>query len=107
MNRETFIDIIEKNDILWNDIVTITILNRFKKRWEFWKPNILSFYGALNFTYGDTAVSLCVEDPNDEFDTLNLYFNFEEIIGIKKDKNRCKCPKSIRWSLKEIYLENK
>ena len=107
MNRETFIDIIEKNDILWNDIVTITILNRFKKRWEFWKPNMLSFNGALGFKYSDNFVSLCTDDPNDKFGCVYLYFNFDEIIGIKKDKNRCKYPKYIRMLLKEIYLENK
>lgn len=88
MTQETFIKTLENNDILWNDLVTITIINHFKKRWEFWKPNMLSFYGALNFTHDDTAVGLCVEDPNDEFDTLNLYFNFEEIIGINKNNKK-------------------
>lgn len=107
MNRETFIDVIENSDILWNDIVTITILNRFKKRWEFWKPNMLSFNGALGFHYSDDFVSLCTDDPNDKFGCVYLYFNFDEIIGIKKDKNRCKYPKSIRMLLKKIYLENK
>ena len=107
MNRETFIDIIEKSDILWNDIVTISILNRFKKRWEFWKPNMVSFNGALGFHYNDNSVSLCTDDPNDKFGCVHLYFNFDEIIGIKKDKKRCKYPKSIRVILKEIYLENK
>ena len=104
MNRETFIDIIEKNDILWNDIATITILNRFKKKWEFWKPNELSFCGALDFTYDDTAVSLCVENP-DKFGCVYLCSNFDEIIRIKKDKNRHKDQKSIK-SIR-MLLENK
>ena len=104
MNREAFIDIIEKNDILWNDIVTITIVNRFKKRWEFWKSDELSFCGALNFTYDDTSVSLCVENP-DKFGCVYLYFNFDEIIRIKRDKNMYKYPKSIKYI--RMLLENK
>lgn len=104
MTKNTFIKILDDNDILWNDLVTITIINRYKKWWEFWKPNMLSFYGALGFTYEDDAVGLCVEDPNDEFDTLNLYFNFEEIIGIKKNKERKNEPDWVRYCQKSIML---
>lgn len=88
MNKKTFIKILEDKDIIWNDLVTLYVTNPLKRRWEFWKPNMLSYHGALGFTLRDNAVQMCVEDPNDEFNSIFLYFNFEEIIGIEKDKKQ-------------------
>lgn len=102
MDKKTFVKILDENDILWNDMVTIYIINPHKKLWEFWKPNKITFYGALGFTLKDDVVSLCSEDPNDEFNTVNLYFNFEEIIGIKKCEKNPEEPKSIRLRKKII-----
>ena len=89
MKRETFEKILEENEIWWNDIVKIIIINPFKKRWEFWKPNNISFDGALGYKKGDNMVNLCIIDPDDTFNCVDLYFDFEQIIGIKKyEKNK-------------------
>ena len=84
MKRENFEKILEENEIWWNDMVKVTIINPFKKRWEFWKPNHISFDGALGYKKGDNMVSLCVIDPDDTFNCIDLHFDFERIIGIKK-----------------------
>lgn len=84
MTKETFIKILENNDILWNDLVTITIINPYRKIFEFWKPKIINFNGALGFCNEDVAVGLCIENPDDVFNPINIYFNFEQIIGINK-----------------------
>lgn len=84
MNKKSFENLLEEKKILWNDMVKITIINPFKKRWEFWKDNHLSFDGALGYTKEDNVVNLCINDPDDNFKCINLYFDFEQIIGIKK-----------------------
>ena len=105
MTKNTFIKVLEDNDILWNDIVTVTILNPFKKRWEFWKPNMFSFNGALDFTYDDSVVGLCTEVPEDNFRTTFLHFDFEQIISIEKDKKKSQCPAAIRLIQKTIMTD--
>ena len=47
MDKKSFEKLLEDKKILWNDMVKITIINPFKKRWEFWKPNNIAFDGAL------------------------------------------------------------
>ena len=84
MNKKSFELLLQHKKILWNDIVKITITNPFKKRWEFWKENHLSFDGALGYKKGDNIVNLCINDPNDNFKTIDIYFDFEQILGIEK-----------------------
>ena len=93
MNKKSFERLLEDKKILWNDMVKITIINPFKKRWEFWKENHLSFDGALGYKKGDNIVNLCVNDRDDAFKCVQLYFDFEQIIGIEKiiEKNFYKC----------------
>ena len=104
MTKETFIKILENNDILWNDLVTITIINPFRKIWEFWKPKILNFNGALGFTYEDDVVGLCVENPDEVFKPITIYFNFEQIIGINKTNKKTE-PQCVRNIQKMIMKE--
>ena len=87
MKRESFEEILENNDITWNDLVTIVIINPFKKKWKFWEPKCIAFDGALGYHKGDNVVDLCVADPINDFKSINLYFDFEQIIGIKKRWN--------------------
>ena len=84
MNKKSFEKLLEDKKILWNDMVKITIINPFKKRWEFWKQNYLSFDGALGYKKGDNIVNLCVNDTDNTFKCVQLYFDFEQIIGIEK-----------------------
>ena len=93
MNKRSFERLLEDKKILWNDMVKITIINPFKKRWEFWKENHLSFDGALGYKKADNIVNLYINDPNDKFKSIAVYFDFEQIIGIEKiiEKNFYKC----------------
>lgn len=84
MNKKSFEKLLEDKKILWNDMVKITIINPFKKRWEFWKQNYISFDGALGYIKGDNIVNLCVNDTDNTFKCVQLYFDFEQIIGIEK-----------------------
>lgn len=84
MNKNSFELLLKDKKILWNDMVKITIINPFKKRWEFWKENHLSFDGALGYKKGDNIVNLCINDPNDNFKAIDVYFDFEQILGIEK-----------------------
>ena len=91
MKKESFEKLLIDKDITWNDIVTITIMNPFKKKWDFWEPSYISFDGALGYKLGDDMVNICVNDPKNTFDCIDLYFDFEQIIGIKKyDSSRSK-----------------
>jgi hypothetical protein len=86
VNKKAFENLLKDKKILWNDMVKITIINPYKKRWEFWKENHLSFEGALGYKKGDNIVNLCINDPNDNFKSIFVYFDFEQIIGIEKMK---------------------
>ena len=48
-------------------MVKITIINPFKKKWEVWKENTLSFDGALGYKKGDNMVKLYIKNPIDDF----------------------------------------
>lgn len=87
MNKKSFEKLLEDKKILWNDMVKITIINPFNKRWEFWKQNYLSFDGTLGYKKGDNMVNLYIKNPIDNFTSLSVYFDFEQIIGIEKLKN--------------------
>ena len=67
MNKKSFEYLLEYKKILWNDMVKITIINPFKKKWEVWKENTLSFDGALGYKKGDNMVKLYIKNPIDDF----------------------------------------
>ena len=74
MTRITFEKILIENDILWNDLVEIEVFN----------PKTIKFFGALGYHWGDNDVRLFVENDDKPFETKIIYFNFEQILNIKK-----------------------
>lgn len=80
MNKKAFEKLLEEKKIYPIDMVKITIINPHKKIWEFWKQNLLSFEGSFTYNKGDNIVDLCTIDHT-------LYFDVEQIIGIKKLQN--------------------
>lgn len=88
MTKNIFEKILEENNITWNDMVTLTVVNpKYVKSIFNWsrQPKVLHFYGALGFHKNDSNVSLMTHDEN-VCKTYKLHFSFEEIIGIKKGK---------------------
>lgn len=84
MTRRIFEKILEENDITWNDIVTLTVINpKYVKGIFNWsrQPKTISFYGALGYHKNDDYISLMVT-INDE--CADLKFSFDEVISIKK-----------------------
>lgn len=95
MTQKIFKNIIESNDITWNDMVTLTVVNpKYVKGIFNWsrQPKVLRFYGALGYHKHDKDVSLMVCNRDigitDGYptDCTDLHFSFNEIIGIKKGK---------------------
>lgn len=95
MNQKIFEDILESNNITWNDLVTITVINpKYVKGIFNWsrQPKTISFNGALGYHKHDKDVSLMVSNKDigisNGYDTdcTELHFSFNEIIGIKKNK---------------------
>ena len=85
MTRITFEKILIENDILWNDLVEIEVFNPNYVKTFFGKyPKTIKFFGALGYHYGDNDVKLFVEDDDKPFETKIIYFNFEQILNIKK-----------------------
>lgn len=83
MNKEIFDKILDDNDITWNDIVIIGIYNPFRRHWyQFYEPRILFFKGALNYTIDSQVVHVEVYDET--YKSVPLFFDFNEIISIKK-----------------------
>ena len=93
MTKETFEKFLEDNDITWNDIVIIHILNP-NFRWSLFKkyPKTISFKGALGYTKSKNYVEL-VTDPENQnkrslfdcfFESDFLTFEFSQIIGIER-----------------------
>ena len=81
----TFEKILIENDILWNDLVEIEVFNPNYVKTFFGKyPKTIKFFGALGYQYGDNDVRLFVEDDDKPFETKIIYFNFEQILNIKK-----------------------
>lgn len=88
MTKQIFENIIESNNITWNDLVTISVVNpKYVKRLFNWsrQPKVLRFYGALGYCKNDNNVSLMTYDKNTG-NCYELYFSFDEIIGIKSGK---------------------
>ena len=87
MTKKIFEEIINKHNITWNDMVTLTVVNpKYVKSIFNWsrQPKVLRFYGALGF-HNNNNVSLMTCDEN-VMKCYKLYFSFDEIIGIKKGK---------------------
>lgn len=82
MTQETFNNILEDDDISFNDRVEITIINPYREWWEFWKPKTLSFRGVLYYTYDCKYVGILAYEM-DGVDN-RLLFDFEQVIGINK-----------------------
>ena len=87
MTHQTFEETINNRNILWNDMVILTIYNpqyKGKNRWwQFWKPVIPRFItieGAICYQLNDNVVSICVEDS--KYKTKKMYFEFNEIFDI-------------------------
>lgn len=88
MTKQIFENIIESNNITWNDLVTISVVNpKYVKRLFNWsrQPKVIRFYGALGYCKNDNNVSLMTYDENTG-NCYELHFSFYEIIGIKKGK---------------------
>lgn len=89
MTKETFEKFLEDNDITWNDIVIIHILNPnfrcslFKKY-----PKTISFKGVLGYTKSQNYVELTAEPENSNkrgfFYCDSLTFDFSQIVGIER-----------------------
>ena len=89
MTKETFEQLLEDNDITWNDIVIIHILNP-NFRWSLIKkyPKTISFKGALGYTKNQNYVELTIEPENQNKRSLFygdfLTFDFSQIVGIER-----------------------
>ena len=89
MTKETFEQLLEDNDITWNDIVIIHILNP-NFRWSLFKkyPKTISFKGALGYTKKQNHVELVTEPENPKkvslFRSDFLTFDFSQIVGIER-----------------------
>ena len=84
MTQQIFEKILNENDITWNDIVTLTVINpKYVKSIFNWsrQPKTISFNGALGYHKNDEYISIMVM-INDE--CTDLKFSFDEIISIRK-----------------------
>jgi hypothetical protein len=85
MTQQIFEKILDENDITWNDIVTLTVINpKYVKGIFNWsrQPKTISFNGALGYHKNDDYVSIMVV-INDE--CTDLTFSFDEVISIRKN----------------------
>lgn len=85
MTQQIFEKILDENDITWNDIVTLTVINpKYVKSIFNWsrQPKTISFNGALGYHNNDEYVSIMVL-INDE--CTDLKFSFDEVISIRKN----------------------
>lgn len=94
MTKKIFEKILNENNIIWNNMVTLTVVNpKYVKSIFNWsrQPKVLRFYGALGYHKNDDNVSLMVRNRDigitDGYDTdcTDLHFSFDEIVGIKKN----------------------
>ena len=84
MTRQIFEKILDENDITWNDIVTLTVINpKYVKGIFNWsrQPKTISFNGALGYHRDDEYVSIMVVINNE---CTDLKFSFNEVINIRK-----------------------
>lgn len=84
MTKDLFELILEYNAILPFDIVELEVFNPNYK-WSIFKryPKTIKFEGCLGYTIKDDYVNICVEGDA-PLTTKRLYFNFNQIVGIKK-----------------------
>lgn len=85
MTQQIFEKILEENNITWNNIVTLTVINPHYVKGIFnWsrQPKTISFNGALGYHKNDEYISLMVT-INDE--CTDLKFSFNEVISIRKN----------------------
>jgi hypothetical protein len=88
MTQKIFETILNENNITWNDLVTITVVNpKYVKGIFNWsrQPKVIRFYGALGYCKNDSNVSIMTQDETTG-ECYELYFSFDEIIGIKKER---------------------
>lgn len=88
MTQKIFENILEEKNITWNDLVTLTVVNpKYVKNIFNWsrQPKVIRFYGALGYCKHDKDVSIMTQDKNTG-ECYELYFSFDEIIGIKKER---------------------
>lgn len=87
MTQQIFEKILDENDITWNDIVTLTVINpKYVKGIFNWsrQPKTISFNGALGYHRNDDYISLMVLIYDE---CTDLTFSFDEVISIRKNKN--------------------
>ena len=85
MTQQIFEKILDENDITWNDIVTLTVINpKYVKGIFNWsrQPKTISFNGALGYHRNDEYVSIMVVINNE---CTDLKFSFNEVISIRKN----------------------
>lgn len=84
MTKDLFEPILEYNDILTYDIIEPEVFNPNYK-WSIFKrcPKTLKFEGCLGYTKKDEFINICVYGDA-PLTTKTLYFNFNQIVGIKK-----------------------
>ena len=88
MTRESFEKIRMDNDIWWNSMVELEVFNPNHKRALFSSyPKTVTFVGALGYRKNDPNVSLWTEGDDGPCSTKVLYFDFEQIVGIRKIKS--------------------
>jgi hypothetical protein len=91
MTKELFDNILDKFDIIWNDIVAITVRNPEYKWWHFGYKKYITITGALDYTDDDDEVALCSKNFDTPlfkvvFDDVAWYrFEFDDIIAIRKN----------------------
>lgn len=88
MTRESFEKILMDNEIWWNSMVELEVFNPNYKRTLFGsRPKTITFVGALGHRQNDPNVNLCTLGDDGPFSTKELYFDFEQIVGIRKIKS--------------------
>lgn len=92
MTKEIFEDLLDKNDITWNDVVEIIAINPHYRWWKF-NSKTISFVGALDYTIDDGLVTICTDDSFelgidglDRYLSSYMWFEFSEILSFKKIK---------------------
>ena len=85
MTQQIFEKILDENNITWNDIVTLTVVNpKYVKGIFNWsrQPKTISFNGALGYHKNDEYISIMVMINNE---CTDLKFSFDEVISIRKN----------------------
>ena len=84
MTKEQFENILKRKNIKWGELVEIIILNPNYKRFSR-RPKTILFYGALSYYIDSQIVGLFTSIFIGSFeDVYDEYFDFKDIIGIKK-----------------------